>query len=160
MYCIKCGKENREGANFCQACGQPFGPNQSPGYSGAGYYYSPYQAPYPGYQYGSPTQFVEHKDTVVALLLALMLPGAGHMYAGEVKKGIIILAFFFIIGFVSAMAFFGAFWSLGGSGGPVDFVLVVIIILVATAIFWLYQIYDAYQAALRFNTAHGLKRYY
>ncbi len=96
----------------------------------------------------------------MALLLALILPGAGHMYAGEVKKGMIILAFFFIIGFVSALAFFGAFWSMGGSGGPSEFVLVIIITLIVTAIFWLYQIYDAYQAALRFNTAHGLKRYY
>jgi hypothetical protein len=156
MYCNRCGKENREGANFCHACGQPLGQFQNPGYAGPGYGNPPYQS----YQYGSPARFVEHKDTVVAILMALMLPGVGHMYAGEVKKGVLILAIFLIIGIGTTVAFFGTFMNFSTGGDTSSIAGLILVVLIVTVVFWLFQVYDAYQAALRFNAAHGLKRYY
>jgi len=155
MNCCRCGYENREGANYCRACGQSLQPYQGPGYTNPGYYYPPYQ----GYPYNYPQQFEEHKDVVVALLLSFMLPGAGHMYAGEVKKGMIILAIFFILGMVLALAIFATASNAYFSSDPISIAFVVIIGSVVAVVIWLYQMYDAYQAALRFNASHGLKRY-
>ncbi len=156
MNCTKCGNENREGANFCQICGQPMQSYQGPGYTNPGYYYPPYQ----GYPYNYPPQFVENKDTMVAILLAFILPGAGHMYAGEMKKGILILASLFILAILSALVWLAAVWSTDASGNPFPSALVFIAAIIIAVVIWLYQIYDAYQAALRFNSAHGQKRPY
>jgi TM2 domain-containing membrane protein YozV len=155
MNCPKCGKENREGANFCQACGQPLQPYQGPGYTGPGYYYPPYQ----GYPYNYPPQFVAEKDVVVAILLALMLPGAGHMYAGEVKKGILILASFFIIGILAALAWFATYWPPTSSGNPIAGVALIMFAVIISLAIWIYQVYDAYQTAQRYSDSHGVKRY-
>jgi hypothetical protein len=156
LYCSRCGKENREGANYCLYCGQPLGQFQNPGYANPGYCNPPYQS----YQYGSNARFVEHKDTVVALLMALMLPGVGHMYAGEVKKGVFILAFFIIIGIAITGAFVGTFMTFDTGGDMSSAAGLILVGLIITVVIWLYQVYDAYQAALRFNAAHGLKRFY
>ena len=153
MYCNKCGNENREEANFCRACGNPTRQFQGSGNTGPTYYYPPYQAnPYNYYP-----QFVEHKDPVVALLVAFMLPGVGHMYAGEVMKGIIILAFFVIVGIVLSVALFATFWSMSGPSGLA--MLLIIIAFVISGLIWFYQLYDAYHAALRYDECHGLSRY-
>lgn len=148
MKCARCGNENKEGANFCQACGQPLRPYQGPGYANPGYFYPPYQ----NYQYAYPPQFPERKDAMVGLLLAFLIPGAGHMYAGEMKKGILILASFFIIGGLAVFAWFIKFWSIGSGGNPLWPTPVIILALVILVLIWLYQLYDAYQAAARFNT--------
>ena len=156
MYCNRCGKENRDEANFCFACGQPLRQSQNPGYAGPGYCNPPYQ----GYQNGSPAQFVEFKESVVALLLALILPGAGHMYAGEMKKGIFFLAFFIIVGIAITVAFFVRLMSFTTSGDISSSLGLIIVTVIITAIVWLYQVYDAYQAAVRFNVAHVAQRRY
>jgi TM2 domain-containing membrane protein YozV len=155
MNCSGCGYENRVGANYCQACGQPLQAYQGPGYTNPGYYYPPYQ----GYPYNYPQQFEEHKDVVVALLLSFMLPGAGHMYAGEVKKGLIILATFFILGIVLGLVIFATVSTAFLSSNPFSVAVVVIIGIVIAVVIWLYQMYDAYKTALRFNASHGLKRF-
>lgn len=156
MNCGKCGNDNKEGANFCQACGQPLRPYQAPGYANPGYYYPPYQ----NYQYTYPPQFPERKDAMVALLLAFLIPGAGHLYAGEMKKGILILASYFIIGSLALFAWFAAIWSFGSGGNPLWPAPMVIIALIILVVIWLYQLYDAYQAAARFNANLNSNRSY
>ena len=129
-------------------------PYQSPGNFGPNYYYPPYQANI----FANYSQYVENKDVVVALLLALLLPGAGHMYAGEMKKGVLILAFFIIVGLATFLMWLTTIWSMGTSG-PAPFAIVVIIALVIILIAWLYQVYDACQAAQRYNDSHGPSRF-
>ncbi len=96
---------------------------------------------------------------VVAFLLALILPGAGHMYAGEVKKGILIMASFFIIGILAGLAWFATFWTLNSGGNPLAGAPVIIIAVIVSLVIWIYQVYDAYLAAQRYNDSHGVKRY-
>lgn len=156
MNCTKCGNENREGANFCQACGQPLKPCQGPGYANTGYYYPPYQ----GYQCTYPPQGPERKDGMVALLLAFLIPGAGHFYVGEAKKGIVIFASFVIIGSLAALAWFAAFWSIGTGSSPILLPLSSALALIVLALIWLYQMYDAYQSAMQYNASLDSKRPY
>ena len=154
MNCTKCGNENRDGANFCQVCGQPLRPYKSPGYASTGFYYPPYQ----GYQYAYPPQGPERKDAMVALIFAFLIPGAGHFYAADAKKGIVIFAAFVIIGILAALAWSAAFWSIGAGTSPFWMPLWSAIALVVLAIIWLYQMYDAYQAAERYNENLDSKR--
>lgn len=155
MNCLRCGVEVKEGSNFCQNCGQNLRPYQYPGYGNSGYYCPPYQGQPYGYSY---PQYAERKDSILALIFALIIPGAGHMYAGEVKKGILILAVFVAIALVSGLVWFSIFWELGSGGStllasrPILFVLVIIGVVV-----WLYQIFDAFQAVDRFNAGQGPK---
>jgi hypothetical protein len=124
-------------------------PYQGPGYTNPGYYYPPYQG-YP-YSYQYPPQFPERKDTMVALLLAFFLPGAGHMYAEEVKKGILILAFFMAVVFLSILLWVQAISTVISNSDPASASLVAILTIVILLVIWLCQLYDAYQATVRFN---------
>jgi TM2 domain-containing membrane protein YozV len=93
-----------------------------------------------------------HKSEGIAVVLALVLGffglwGVGHMYAGRVGKGIMLLVIGLIVG--------GLFW--------VSVLLTVILIgFVGIALFglimfagWLWQTYDAYQTVKRYNVRMG-----
>ena len=157
MNCGKCGNENKEGANFCQACGQPMRPYQGPGYTNPGYYYPPYQ----GYPYGFPyPQFPERKDAIVALFLAFLIPGVGHIYAEEVKKGILILASYIGVVFLSTLLWVMVISTFSWDSNPIWVALVAILTIVILFVIWIYQLYDAYQATVRFNANLGKNRPY
>ena len=68
MYCKNCGAENPDGAKFCGECGQKF----------------------------SNIVIKSEKSMLVALVISFFLPGLGIVYAGNVKKGMVL----FIVGFV------------------------------------------------------------
>jgi TM2 domain-containing membrane protein YozV len=72
MRCPKCGVENRPENRFCGSCGQGMAvaaPNQTPASSGLRSGHSPF----------------------LALLLALVIPGAGYAYNGRPIKGFFTL---------------------------------------------------------------------
>ena len=86
----------------------------------------PYQAyaPYPGYpQYGPPLYAppVAPKSTAAGLILGLLWPGVGCMYAGRIGVGILIMAIWLIsvplmfvgIGFVTGFCAWVASAALG-----------------------------------------------
>lgn len=154
MFCPNCGKSVPEGAKFCENCGSAA--NSSAGQQSAqappGYQAPPYPAPppyYPQPPYGAPVPYLPLKSAGIAAILAFLIPGLGHIYLGKITEGIVYL----ILGV--------AIWSVGG--------IVVIIVGIATwglgilvgiavltiiyLVFWIWQIYDAYNKANQFNAA-------
>jgi TM2 domain-containing membrane protein YozV len=82
MFCLKCGKENPEGAKFCTGCGSLTNivsdPNTTPNHNNAN------QRPM---QWKS-----EGTAMVITILFGIFgLGGIGHIYLGRVGKGIGIL---------------------------------------------------------------------
>jgi TM2 domain-containing membrane protein YozV len=77
--------------------------------------------------------------------------GIGHFYVGRIARGIAILiaglimdiAFFFFLSFGMVAAFFGGGGLLG----------LAILIGLITVVLWVWQIYDAYTLAKKFNKA-------
>jgi TM2 domain-containing membrane protein YozV len=141
-YCNNCGKEITGYGAYCSFCGAPIN-SASPGSS------NPQQPTYiPPRTNASYSQYVPQKSPGVAVIIALIagffgLWGVGHMYAGKVGEGIVLL--------VAGIVIAALFW--------VSLILTVIVIgifgLVVFGIMlfggWLWQTYDAFQTAKEYN---------
>jgi len=143
MFCPKCGKEAAAGARFCENCGtalpaDPAQPGSAPqngngAPNGTQYTY----APQPTYYPPAPAYALPLKNAGLAAVIALIIPGAGHMYAGQVTTGILYL----ILGIV--------LWFVGAFVAVLTFGLGLLI----PVVFWIWQIYDAYNKTNEYNAA-------
>ena len=118
MYCQKCGKEIDESSTFCSACGSSqtsSNHNSQPNYGPGGY-----------------NTVVQEKNLGIAIILAVIIIGAGHLYIGKIKEGIV----YFLAACIISFVLLGILWPFGG--------LVVLIL-------WVWNIYDAYTNAKKFN---------
>lgn len=93
VFCYKCGKKNLSSDNFCKECGIKLKKN------------------------ADVIEEKEKKSQATAIILAVLLSGAGHMYAGKVGKGFVILAIqlflvFGIRGFGSIIAIVLFIWQI------------------------------------------------
>lgn len=84
------------------------------------------------------------KSAGIAVLLSLIIPGAGQMYAGKVGRGValLILAWFLIPAFVILFL-----WIFIESTGFAWLILSFLVI-----IFYIFVLYDAYSVAKEYNT--------
>jgi TM2 domain-containing membrane protein YozV len=102
LFCHRCGKENPNDALFCNSCGSELNPiPNSDRYSTQ---YQNQQARYDSdlnysnnYRYDSRPRDVEIKSTGLGILLSFLLPGLGHLYAGKINKGLVILIVYVIM---------------------------------------------------------------
>lgn len=126
MNCPSCGSEVPEGAQYCGKCGEPL---VVPVYT---------EQPAQPMEWEQVT--IHQKDPTAAFLLGL-LPGLvgfwgiGHMYAGDVFKGLLILFTGWALIFITIFSgpFFLCFLVLG-------------------LVLWLVQAFDAYRTAVARNS--------
>ena len=86
-----------------------------------------------------------YRDPGTALLLGVLVPGGGHIYAGERAMGIAALS----IGFgAPVLAIVTSSPQLYGEIGSTN--------LTITAAVWIFSIIDGRRAAIRTNRRHGL----
>lgn len=135
MFCQQCGRELAPGAQFCSYCGAPAG--------GAGP-----QGAYTNYR-----TLPAHKDTGVALILALVLGlfalmGIGQIYVGRTARGIAILLGGLLIEGLAVSLVFASFF-----GGPVAGLFTIAIVSLADLAYYLWQAYDAYDLVQQYNRA-------
>lgn len=97
--------------------------------------------------------------SATAARLAGVIPGAGHMYAGEVGRGFAVIGGMVGIFAVGAVAFAGdCLGDLGSSMGADDCSsssAIENITTVAVLGLWGWSIWDAGRAANRYNVRHG-----
>jgi TM2 domain-containing membrane protein YozV len=82
MLCSSCGKENDGASKFCVHCGKPLTPTMRGG--GA----PPIPAPQDPQQ---PPAVLAGKNPTLAVVLSIVLPGAGQFYNDDTKKGAVML---------------------------------------------------------------------
>ena len=95
MFCPNCGAQNTDTAKFCEKCGTGLTP----------------AAPAPPHpdtrvrgvepSVSRSGQVVAGKNPTVALVLSLVIPGAGQFYNGDIKKGALMLVVAIIGGIVT-----------------------------------------------------------
>jgi TM2 domain-containing membrane protein YozV len=115
-FCPKCGKEVTEEMNVCPYCGNPL--KVMPAYT---------QAP-------SSRVSVGTKNSGLAAVLSLIIPGVGQMYAGQIGRGLLFL--FIGIPLTAIIALF-FFW--------------LILPLFLPLAFWIWNIFDAYNLCNEYN---------
>lgn len=73
------------------------------------------------------------KNPGVAVLLSFFIPGLGQIYNGQIMKGIVFIILASIFGFLT----------------------VVLIGYILYPLFWIYNLYDAYNTAREINEKQG-----
>jgi TM2 domain-containing membrane protein YozV len=112
----------------------------------------PYNPPYAGAPYSSVAY--RQKSAGLALLLAFLFPGAGHLYAGKIVKGITFIAAFFGLTIFSYVVMWYYFippnlvvdWPFNA-----DMLAFLVIVSIVALIIWVYQLIDAYVVTKRYN---------
>ena len=139
MYCPQCGKQLAEGAASCPSCG-PNVAQPPPVY--------PYPQPYGGAPY-NPVLY-QQKSGGLAAVLALIIPGAGHLYAGKIAHGILFMAAVF--GSIILIPLLN-FYLVLGTGSFFDILLFNLVLGIIIFVVWIFQIVDAYNWVKKYNAA-------
>ncbi len=129
-FCFKCGGQLSAGAEFCTVCGTRKG-SRIPSASAA------YSKSQPINETAGTRTKAKRKPIVILLAIfpgIIGIWGIGHMYAGQVKRGIVFLVCGLLLGFVAG--FISVF-----SGGIGSFLFTLVF-----AVF-IFQIFDAYRTA-------------
>lgn len=87
------------------------------------------------------------------IILAFLIPGVGHLYAGKIARGIIILAILMVLDIVLSISLYTLIMAYYTSTGPFSDSSQPLIIVgfVAYFIAWVWQMYDAYKAVEEYN---------
>jgi TM2 domain-containing membrane protein YozV len=72
------------------------------------------------------------KNAGIAAVLAFLWAGLGHIYLGQIGKGIMFMLVYIILWVIGFLTFFG---------------------LILPFIFWIWQLYDAYTKANEYNAS-------
>jgi len=155
MNCPSCGRESAPGAKFCENCGTPLPSEQNFQAPGQQYAQAPPQANVAQPEYGPPPQYgpqpygqpqygpqpygqpmypmAQMKNAGIAAVLAFLIAGLGHIYLGLITKGIMYIILMVVL------------WIVGIFTFGIGFIIYIV--------FWLWQIYDAYNKANEYNAA-------
>lgn len=115
MFCPQCGKENQEGTTYCGSCGYNIGvPGANPGYSQSN---TVYIAP--------------QKSTGLGIILSVICVGLGHLYAGLITKGLLLIVVYTVLWVLMFFTFF--------------------ITAIIAIVIWIWAIYDTNKSINQYN---------
>lgn len=117
MYCQKCGKENPDGTAYCEACGE----NMSSSGNGTAN----------SQNFNAPQYYAREKSEGLGVVLSFLFVGLGHLYAGLISKGILLL-FVFIVLMASS-------------------IFLLFIPAIIAFILWIWSLYDVYSKIKFYN---------
>jgi TM2 domain-containing membrane protein YozV len=127
-YCSNCGKEIQEGIKFCKHCGATTATSETATPA------PPPPPPPPVYHAAQQVYQEPLKNEGITALASAIIPGAGQIYVGKVKRGIALLIGNVILWMVSGILFWFLAW-------------------VPMVVLWAWNIYDAYNLAKQYNQA-------
>ena len=147
MVCPNCGRTVPDGTMlFCPSCGYSF--TQQPNQPYAPNPYGPQPYGYRGYQ---------RKSVAIAVILSFFFAGLGQLYVDKLKRGVSFIVTFIVLSIVSTVITtviansidYSDVSSLNSLFSNPAFLIITLVSLG----FWLYNIYDAYRLAVKYNEA-------
>ena len=141
MFCEKCGAGIDDNSSFCPSCGATV--------------VSRYQESTINNN-DMAIRLAMRKSVGACLILGIIIPGAGQMYAGKVLRGVFILIAAMVIGSMMVIALLPAYVN----GGTVDlnsYLTVVSVASIAITILWIWSLFDAYKLVEKYNDEVMLK---
>jgi hypothetical protein len=142
IFCQSCGSSNKAGAAFCTKCGTSLRAIR--------------QADVQSVYRGPQVQYIatSSANAGIAAVLSFFWCGLGHIYAGKIGKGILLMLLypcFFAFGY---LLFLGGLIATGSSGGGGALIsLIGLVFLVCAAICWVYGMVNSYNLAKRASVA-------
>jgi TM2 domain-containing membrane protein YozV len=149
MFCPNCGTSLSDTAEFCSNCGYNIKTGQAS--------QAPPQTPYaPSQPYGQPYFGASFKSEALAIILAILVPGAGHLYIGRLTRGLVVLVTYFGISAISIITVFSAFpqFIYGTMEAPAigsGLIIALILLSLISMIIWIVQLIDAYNLTKQYN---------
>ncbi len=150
MFCSNCGTSLSDNVEFCSNCGFNIKTGQAPQARSQ----TLFTPPQP---YGQPYLGAPLKSEVLSLILAFLIPGAGHLYVGRLTRGLVVLVVYYGISAIMIMTMFAAIPGLFTGDVMMDgslevSVLIAFIILSMIAlVIWIVQLIDAYNLTKQYN---------
>ena len=143
MVCPNCGKTVPDDTmQFCPACGFSF--TQQPNQPYTSNQYGPQPYGYRGYA---------RKSGAIALILSFFFAGLGQLYVGKIVRGIIYIVIYISLSAVSFMLTMSVDYSdIDALNNLVSNPLFIVITLASLG-FWVYNMFDAYRLAKKYNDA-------
>lgn len=147
MFCPNCGANIPDNSSFCTNCGTNVraGPAAPPAYP-----------PYPAYQPYAPV--LPLKSEALALVLAILIPGAGQIYAGKIARGLAVIISYFGAGVAIWLLWWSQAFNLVNTNDPSDIfgasswlITLTIIIAIIMVVIWIVQLIDAYTQTKKYN---------
>jgi len=138
LYCQKCGKETKDNVAFCSSCGASTNgstqTNNIPNYGpqNNNYVYS------------------REKSNGVGIILGFLIPGLGHLYAGKIGKGLLIMFSGIILGTLAIITLLGAI-SIDSTGAFVGATIFFIVFPIIYFVIWIWNMYDVNKTIKEYN---------
>lgn len=131
MYCSNCGKQVADTDRFCPSCGSRILSVDS------------------AQGYRPPIATMPLKDTALALILSLIIPGIGQVYCGKVARGITILIVSILL---VPILYLGYAILFVETESDTALLIGLLVAGIASLAFWIWNIVDAYNTAKEYNT--------
>ncbi len=149
MFCPNCGTNLPDNAEFCTNCGYNLKTGQAPPAR-------PYAPPSGNQPYGQPYYPIAMKSEILAIILAIIIPGTGHMYLGRLTRGLIILVSYIGLSVLAMVIAFSAMpnlFTMDAMDVAFDTGLLVALTILSliSLVIWIVQLIDAYNLTKQYN---------
>ena len=142
IYCQSCGSSNRSLASFCTRCGSSLRQIR----------HAEVETAYVGPQ----IQYIatSSANAGLAAVLSFFWCGLGHIYAGKIGKGIMLMLLYpFFLAFGYLLSLGGLISVGGGDSAGALFSLIGFVFLICAAIVWVYGMVNSYNLAKQASVA-------
>jgi TM2 domain-containing membrane protein YozV len=142
IFCQSCGSSNKTGAAFCTKCGSPLRAIR--------------QAEVQSVYAGSQVQYIATStvNAGLAAVLSFFWCGLGHIYAGKIGKGLLMMFLYPCFLACGYLFFFGGLVAVGNNNlAGAFFSLLGLAFLVCALIVWVYGMVNSYNIAKHASVA-------